>query len=66
VARAKNTRNATALIAKGRREVARIVLHIDPERDPDCAQRASRAHLARTKWMSPHDYQHPLLGGTFA
>jgi hypothetical protein len=34
------------------REVARIVLHIDPEREPDRARRVYDSHLARAKWMS--------------
>src|SRR5882757_5679737 len=29
------------------REVARIVLHVDPEREPDRARRAFESHLAR-------------------
>ncbi len=33
------------------REVARIVLHIDPIREPDRARRAFDSHLARAKWM---------------
>jgi hypothetical protein len=47
------------------REVARIVLHIDPERHPDRAQRAFESHLARAKWMSGHGYQHLLRKGAF-
>ncbi len=34
------------------REVARIVLHIDPEREPDRARNAYLSHLARAKWVS--------------
>ena len=34
------------------REVARIVLHIDPEREPDRAQTAYQSHLARAKWVT--------------
>lgn len=33
------------------KEVARIVLHIDPERQPDRARRAWESHLARARWM---------------
>ena len=33
------------------REVARIVLHIDPEREPDRARTAYQSHLARAKWV---------------
>ncbi len=34
------------------REVARIVLHIDPEREPDRAQNAYLSHLQRAKWVT--------------
>ncbi|KJC60399.1 hypothetical protein UP10_13615 [Bradyrhizobium sp. LTSPM299] len=34
------------------REVARIVLHIDPDRQPDRAQNAYLSHLARAKWVT--------------
>ena len=34
------------------REVARIVLHIDPDREPDRAQNAHESHLARAKWAT--------------
>jgi hypothetical protein len=48
------------------REVARIVLHLDPAREPDRARRAFDSHLARAKWMSGHGYQQLLLSaGTF-
>ena len=46
------------------REVARIVLHIDPERDPERARHAFDSHLARAKWMTAHGYRHLLRGGT--
>ena len=35
-------------------EVARIVLHIDPSREPDRARHAWESHLARAKWMTTH------------
>jgi type VI secretion system activator RovC-like protein len=41
-------------------EVARIVLHIDPEREPERARRAYDSHLARAKWMSSKGYRHLL------
>ncbi len=44
-------------------EVARIVLHIDPVREPARARRAFESHLARAKWMTDHGYQHLLHGG---
>jgi hypothetical protein len=33
-------------------EVARIVLHIDPDREPDRARNAYQSHLARAKWVT--------------
>ncbi|HVR55661.1 MAG TPA: DUF2285 domain-containing protein [Pseudolabrys sp.] len=45
------------------REVARIVLHIDPEREPARARRAHESHLSRAKWMTEHGYRHLLRGG---
>ena len=44
-------------------EVARIVLHLDPDREPDRARRASQSHLARARWMTEHGYRHLLRGG---
>ena len=40
------------------REVAKIVLHIDPDREPERARRAHESHLARAKWMTEHGYRH--------
>ena len=34
------------------REVTRVVLHIDPEREPDRARTAYQSHLARAKWVT--------------
>jgi hypothetical protein len=45
------------------REVARIVLHIDPTREPDRAKRAWESHLARARWITEAGYQHLLRGG---
>ena len=45
------------------REVARIVLHIDPEQEPDRAKRAWESHLARARWMTEAGYRHLLRGG---
>jgi hypothetical protein len=42
------------------REAARIVLHIDPDREPERARRAFDSHLARAKWMTDHGYRHLL------
>ncbi|MHC4049288.1 DUF2285 domain-containing protein [Bradyrhizobium sp. 25ACV] len=33
-------------------EVARIVLHIDADREPDRARTAYQSHLARAKWVT--------------
>jgi hypothetical protein len=45
------------------REVARIVLHIDPGQDQNRARHAFESHLARDKWMTEHGYRHLLRGG---
>src|SRR6202795_2758290 len=47
------------------REVARIVLHIDPDREPERARTAFDSHLARAKWMTEHGYRHVLRGGGY-
>lgn len=44
------------------REVSRIVLHIDPEREPARARRAHESHLARALWMTEHGYRRLLRG----
>ena len=44
-------------------EVARIVLDIDPSREPERARRAWESHLARANWMTEHGYRHLLRGG---
>lgn len=43
------------------REVARVVLHMDPEREPERARSAYQSHLARAKWVTE---QGRLLRGT--
>ena len=48
------------------REVARIVLHIDPAHESDRARRAFDSHLSRAKWMTEHGYRHLLRGGASA
>jgi len=45
------------------REVSRIVLHTDPEQEPDRARRAFESHFARAKWMTQVGYRHLLPGG---
>ncbi len=42
------------------REVARIVLRIDPDREPERARSAYETHLERAKWMTEHGYRHLL------
>ena len=44
-------------------EVARIVLHIDPELEPERARRAWDSHLGRARWMTENGYRHLLQGG---
>jgi hypothetical protein len=48
------------------RHVARIVLHLDPEHEPDRARPAFDSHLSRAKWMTEHGYRHLLRGGASA
>ncbi|MER8995561.1 DUF2285 domain-containing protein [Mesorhizobium sp. M0678] len=45
------------------REVAKIVLHIDPAREPERAFRAWETHLARARWMTTTGYRYLLAGG---
>lgn len=45
------------------REVARIVLHIDPAKEPERAYRAWETHLARARWMTTSGYRYLLAGG---
>lgn len=45
------------------REVARIVLNIDPSDAPARAHQAWKSHLARAKWMVESGYRHLLHGG---
>ena len=42
------------------REVARIVLDLDPEHEPDRARRVFESHLSRAKWMTEHGYSRLL------
>jgi hypothetical protein len=48
------------------REVARVVLHVDPERESARARRAFESHLSRTKWMTEQGYRQLLRGGASA
>jgi hypothetical protein len=45
------------------REVARVVLHIDPIVAPNRARQAFESHLARAKWITSQGYRHLLRGG---
>jgi hypothetical protein len=45
------------------REVARIVLRIDPVSEPARARNAYESHLARAKWVARHGYRHLLNRG---
>jgi hypothetical protein len=46
-----------------RRGVARIVLHIDSDREPDRARRGFDSHLARARWMTRYGYRLLLQRG---
>ena len=41
-------------------EMARIVLGIDPQREPERARRALESHLRRARWMTEKGYRHLL------
>jgi hypothetical protein len=45
------------------REVSRIILHINPDHDPDRARRAFDSHLARAKWVAHVGYKQLLRRG---
>ena len=44
-------------------EVARLVLHLDPEHESDRARRTFDTHLSRAKWMTEQGYPLLLRGG---
>ncbi len=44
------------------REVARVVLHRDPESEPERTLLCWEAHLRRAQWMTEHGYRHLLRG----
>ena len=48
------------------REVARLILHLDPEHESDRARRAFESHLSRAKWITEGGYRQLLLGGASA
>jgi hypothetical protein len=45
------------------REVARIVLKLDPRSEPERAYRMWQYHLARAQWMIEHGRRHILVRG---
>ncbi|WP_404546126.1 DNA -binding domain-containing protein [Bradyrhizobium sp. USDA 223] len=45
------------------REIARIVLGLDPTVGPDRARRTFESHLARAKWLAGHGYRDLLRSG---
>jgi predicted secreted protein len=42
------------------RDVARIVLKVDPEQETERARQMYDTHLARARWMMKHGYRHLL------
>ena len=48
------------------REVARVVLHLDPEHECDRVRKAFDSHLSRARWMTEHGYRHRLRGSASA
>jgi hypothetical protein len=45
------------------REVAQVVLQIDPDHEPDRVRQAFESHLARARWMTKDGYRHLLQRG---
>jgi hypothetical protein len=45
------------------REVARIVLGLDPDRNPERVQQCHESHLARARWLSAEGYRELLRKG---
>lgn len=45
------------------REAARIVLHRDPELEPEKTRQCWEAHLTRARWMTTAGYSHLLKMG---
>ena len=46
------------------REVASIVLEVDPVKEPEQSKRMWASHLARAKWMTEVGYWHLMQGGS--
>jgi hypothetical protein len=51
-AKALGCNNDAAAAGADWKEVAGVMLHLDPEREPDRARRAWETHLARAHWMN--------------
>jgi hypothetical protein len=45
------------------KEVTRIVLHVDPDREPVRARQAYESHLIRARWMTEQGYRLLLRNG---
>jgi len=43
-------------------EACRIVLGIDPDREPKRAESVHRSHLERARWLAEHGYRDLLKG----
>lgn len=43
------------------RDVARTVMNLDPDADPDGAQASWQSHLKRARWMTTHGYRDYLV-----
>lgn len=44
--------------------MSRIVLGIDPAREPERSSKALASHLRRARWMTEKGYRHLLTAGT--
>jgi hypothetical protein len=45
------------------REVVRVMLKIDPDKEYTRAKRAYDTHMARARWITEHGYRHLLEEG---
>lgn len=45
------------------REAVAVIFGINPEADPERAQRVHDSHLARARWMTEHGYRQLLREG---
>jgi hypothetical protein len=43
-------------------EMCRVILGLDPAKEPERACSALKSHLARAHWMTSKDYRHLLMG----